>query len=130
MSNVNYEREEAKRHRQSHDAMLNDCVVGFGQMLYIALRAYYFVSRNEDDREEALDGNAQLTYEISYPGLAPTTIFKLSRSIPDCINFLWRLLKASGASEGSPYFFLYNCKKDRHDPLRAARNMEWKLLLP
>ena len=106
MSNVNYEREEAKRHRQSHDAMLDDCVVGFGQMLYLALRAYYFVSRNEDDREEALDGNAQLTYEISYPGLASTTIFKLSRSIPDCINFLWRLLKASGASEGSPYFFI------------------------
>ena len=130
VSNVNYEREEAKRHHRSHDAMLNDCVVGFGQVLYLALKAYYFVSRNEDDREEALDGNAQLTYEISYPGLAPTTIFKLSRSISDCINFLWRLLKASGASEGSPYFFLYNYKKDMHDPLKAAKNMEWKLLLP
>ena len=106
------------------------CVVGFGQMLYIALRAYYFVSRNEDDREEALDGNAQLTYEISYPGLAPTTIFKLSESIAECVNFLWRLLLASGDSEGSPYFFTYNYPKDKLDPLKAARKMKWRLLLP
>ena len=130
MSNVNYEREEAKRHRSSHDAMLHDCIVGFGQMLYLALRAHYFVSRNDDDREDALDGNAQLTYEISYPGLAPITIFRLSESIAECVNFLWGLLSASGDSEGSPYFFTYNYNKKKLDPLRAARKMEWKLLLP
>ena len=130
VSNVNYEREEAKRHRSSHDAMLNDCIVGFGQMLYLALRAYYFVSRNDDEREVALDGNAQLTYEISYPGLAPTTIFKLSDTIAECVNFLRGLLMASGDSEGSPYFFIYNYRKDKLDPLKAARKMEWKLLLP
>ena len=37
---------------------------------------------------------------------------------------------ASGASEGSPYFLLYNYKKDKHHPLKAAKDMEWKLLLP
>ena len=43
VSNVNYERKEAYRHRSSHDAMLHDCLVGFGQMLYLALRAYYLM---------------------------------------------------------------------------------------
>ena len=51
VSNVNYEREEAKRHRSSHDAMLHDCIVGFGQMVYLALRAHYLVSRTDDDRD-------------------------------------------------------------------------------
>ena len=130
VSNVNYERKEAYRHRSSHDAMLHDCIVGFGEMLYLALRAHYFVSRNIDDREDALDGNAQLTYEISYPGLPPTTIFRLSESIAECVNFLRGLLLATGDSEGSPYFFTYNYRKDKLDPLKAAKKMEWKLLLP
>ena len=130
VSNVNYEREEAKRHRSSHDAMLHDCLVGFGQMLYLALKSHYFVSRNVDDREDAVDGNAQVTHDISYPGLAPITIARLSESVGECVNFLWRLLWASGDSEGSPYFFIYNYPKKQLDPLRAVRKMQWKLLLP
>ena len=77
VSNVNYEREEAKRHRDSHEDMLDDCICGFGAMLYLALKSHYFVSRNGDDREDAVDGNAQVTHDISYPGLAPITIARL-----------------------------------------------------
>ena len=54
VSNVNYEREEAKRHRDSHEDMLDDCICGFGVMLYLALKSHYFVSRNVDDREDAV----------------------------------------------------------------------------
>jgi hypothetical protein len=39
VSNVNYEREEAKRHRDSHEDMLDDCICGFGVMLYLALKS-------------------------------------------------------------------------------------------
>ena len=28
------------------------------------------------------------------------------------------------------HIFIYNHKKDKHDPLKAAKNIEWKLLLP
>ena len=130
VSNVNYEREEAKRHRDSHEDMLDDCICGFGAMLYLALKSHYFVSRNGDDREDAVDGNAQVTHDISYPGLALITIARLSESVGECVNFLWRLLWASGDSEGSPYFFIYNYPKKQLDPLRAVRKMQWKLLLP
>ena len=40
------------------------------------------------------------------------------------------MLSATGDSEGSPYFFIYNYNKKKLDPLKATRKMEWKLLLP
>ena len=110
--------------------MLTDCVDGFGQMLHIALKEYYFVSHNEDSVEDSLRGNDQLTYEINYPGLASTTIWDLSVSSQVCVDFLWRLFGVCGHTEGSPYFFYNNYKKDKLHPFKAAKDMQWKMLLP
>ena len=73
----NLEREDAQSHQRSHDAVLSDCVLGFAQMLHVALKRYYMHRHDPESNEDYLRGVDQLTLKIKYPGGPVTTIATL-----------------------------------------------------
>ena len=87
--------------------MFSDCVLGFAQMLYVALKEYYLYWHDLESIEDYLRGKDQLTFDIKYPGLPSTTIWTLMQSYQNCVDFLWTLFGVSGYRLGSAYFFVH-----------------------
>ena len=80
--------EEAEQYQSSLEAMLADCVQGFGQMLHTTLLAHFPDCQLQVSAKQYLPGNAQRSCVIHYPGLASTTIEKLMESSKVCVDFV------------------------------------------